>query len=258
MTERPMSDQDSVSDHQILMEIDRLRREICFGAAQLLSSRRESSYTQAKWRAARALTRSYIPPEALPTDFEIRQTLQQLVAADGEARADNDPEPANRKYHFFLSLLLPLDRVRQDRDLHPEGDVLYHSLQVFQLAREQRPWDEDFLLAALLHDVGKGIDPLDPVSAGLTVLAGHISDRTKWLIENHGRAQRVRAGVAGARAKRRLTNAEDGDALDLLANCDRDGRLPGRIVCSAEDALEYIRQLEEENEQYDDEQQIPE
>jgi hypothetical protein len=29
-------------------------------------------------------------------------------------------------------------------------------------------------------------------------------------------------------------------------------------VCSAEDALEYIRQLEEENEQYDDEQQIPE
>ena len=151
-----------------------------------------------------------------------------------------------------------LDRVRQDRDLHPEGDVLYHSLQVFELAREQRPWDEDFLLAALLHDVGKGIDPLDPVSAGLTVLAGHISDRTKWLIENHGLAQRVRAGVAGARAKRRLTNAEDGDALDLLANCDRDGRLPGRIVCSAEDALEYIRQLEEENEQYDDEQQIPE
>lgn len=240
------------------MDLDRLRREICFEAARLLSGRRETNYAQARWRAARAITRSHIPPEALPTDFEIRQSLQQLVSADGEMKADSDPVPGNRKYHYFLSLLLPLDRVRQDRVNHPEGDVLYHCLQVFELAREQRPWDEDFLLAALLHDVGKGIDPLDPVSAGLTVLAGHISDRTKWLIENHGLAQRVRAGVAGARAKRRLTNAEDGDALDLLANCDRDGRLPGRIVCSAEDALEYIRQLEEENEQYDDEQQIPE
>ena len=198
------------------------------------------------------MTRSHIPPEALPTDFEIRQALQGLVSADNEAKADNDPKPENRRYHFFLSLLIPLDRVRQDRERHPEGDVLYHSLQVFELAREQRPWDEDFLLAALLHDVGKGIDPMDHVTAGLMVLDGYISDRTKWLIENHGLAQRVKAGTAGARAKRRLTNAEDGDALDLLANCDRDGRLPGRIVCSAEEAIEYIRQLEEENEQYDD------
>ncbi len=198
------------------------------------------------------MTRSHIPPEALPTDFEIRQALQGLVSADNEAKADNDPKPENRRYHFFLSLLIPLDRVRLDRERHPEGDVLYHSLQVFELAREQRPWDEDFLLAALLHDVGKGIDPMDHVTAGLMVLDGYISDRTKWLIENHGLAQRVKAGTAGARAKRRLTNAEDGDALDLLANCDRDGRLPGRIVCSAEEAIEYIRQLEEENEQYDD------
>ncbi len=238
------------------MDIERLRREICFGAAQLMSHRRETNYTQAKWRAARALTRSYIPPEALPTDFEIRQTLQQLVSADGEVKADNDPNPENRKYHFYLSLLLPLDRVGQDRQWHPEGDVLYHSLQVFELARELRPWDEEFLLAALLHDVGKGIDPMDHVNAGLAVLVGHISERTKWLIENHGLAQRVKDGTAGARARRRLTNAEDGDALDLLANCDREGRLPGRIVCTLEDAIEYIRQLEEENEQEGDEEVV--
>ncbi len=238
------------------MDIERLRREICFGAAQLMSHRRETNYTQAKWRAARALTRSYIPPEALPTDFEIRQTLQQLVSADGEAKANNDPNPENRKYHFYLSLLLPLDRVGQDRQWHPEGDVLYHSLQVFELARELRPWDEEFLLAALLHDVGKGIDPMDHVNAGLAVLDGHISERTKWFIENHGLAQRVKDGTAGARARRRLTNAEDGDALDLLANCDREGRLPGRIVCTPEDAIEYIRQLEEENEQEGDEEVV--
>lgn len=175
------------------MELDRLRREICFEAARLLSARRETNYTQAKWRAARSLTRSYIPPEAMPTDFEIRQSLQQLVAADGEFKAKADPNAENRRYHYFLALLLPLDRVRQDRDFHPEGDVLYHSLQVFELTREKFPWDEELLLAALLHDVGKGIDPLDHITAGLAVLEGYIS-------EPHDMAHRKsRTGPARAR-----------------------------------------------------------
>ena len=225
------------------MDIDRLRREICFGAAQLLSTRRESSYTHAKWRAARALTRSYIPPEALPTDFEIRQTLQQLVAADGEARADNDPEPANRKYHFFLSLLLPLDRVRQDRDLHPEGDVLYHSLQVFELARDELPYDEEFLLAALLHDVGKGIDPMEHVAAGLEALNGFITDRTHWLIENHMEAHKIWNGSIGARSERRLREHPDFEELELLSRCDKAGRQRGAQVPEVEEALDYLRDL---------------
>ena len=42
------------------------------------------------------------------------------------------------------------------------------SLQVFELARERRPYDEEFLLAALLHDIGKGLDPADHVAAALT------------------------------------------------------------------------------------------
>ena len=125
--------------------------------------------------------------------------------------------------------------------------MLYHSLQVFELTREKFPWDEELLLAALLHDVGKGIDPLDHITAGLAVLEGYISERTTWLIENHGLAQRVHDGTAGIRAKRRLTNSEDNEALDTLAACDRQGRLPGRVVCSVEEAIEYIRQLEEDN-----------
>lgn len=230
------------------MDTERLRREICFAAAHLLSTRRESSFTHAKWRAARSITRSYIRPEAVPTDYEIRQSLQQLVAAEGFPVVVSDDSARTPREQFLLSLLLPLDRVRQNRKAHPEGDVLYHSLQVFELAREARPWDEDFLLAALLHDVGQGIDPADPVAAGIALLGDHISERTRWLIENLELAHRIKDGTIGVRAHRRLTLAEDNDALKLLADCDHEGRLPGRSVCTAEDALAFISRLSADNE----------
>ena len=235
-----------------LMDSERLRREICFGAAQLMSSRRELNFTHARWRAARAITRSHVRPEALPTDLEIRMALQQLISAEGFTVPFDDGSSRSNREKYLLSLLLPLDRVRQDRKSHPEGDVLYHSLQVFELGREVRPWDEDFLLAALLHDVGKGIDPADHVNAGLIALGNHISDRTRWLIENHGLAQRIMDGTIGQRARRRLARSEDSECIELLAQCDRDGRQPGRRVCSPEDALAYIGLLSEENGDQDD------
>jgi HD domain len=234
------------------MDQDRLRREICFEAARLLQARRESDYGKAKWRAARSITSCYIPSDAMPTDYEIRQSLQQLVTGENETLMTPGSGSSEHRYDVFRTLLLPLDRVRQNRDSHPEGDVLYHSLQVFELARENRPWDEEFLLAALLHDVGKGIDPRDHVAAGLALLGEYISERTRWLIENHSTAQRILDGSAGARARRRLTTADDGDALDLLAACDRNGRLPGRAVCTIDEALDFIRTLERENEEQPD------
>ncbi|MEY3228329.1 MAG: hypothetical protein RLZZ536_2948 [Planctomycetota bacterium] len=228
------------------MEYDRLRKEIAFAAARLLACRQCSTYPQARWTAARAITRSHLPPEALPTDLEIRMALDQQVAADSRLHAADQTRP-DQRWQYFLSLLLPLEKVVQDRDSHPEGDVLYHSLQVFELARERCPWDEDLLLAALLHDVGKGIDPRDHVNTGLAVLRGRVSERVLWLIGNHGLAQRVLDGTAGARARRRLGTADDAESLDLLAACDREGRLPGRKVCSPEDALRFLQDLESEN-----------
>ncbi|MGA2233344.1 MAG: tRNA adenylyltransferase, partial [Tepidisphaeraceae bacterium] len=57
------------------------------------------------------------------------------------------------RFELFRMLLAPLEEVRQSAVHHPEGDALYHSLQVFELARDRAPYDEEFLLAALLHDV---------------------------------------------------------------------------------------------------------
>ena len=63
--------------------------------------------------------------------------------------------------------------------------MLYHTLQVFELARDARPYDEEFLLAALLHDVGKGIDPHDHVAAGLAGAGGLDHRADAFLIAHH-------------------------------------------------------------------------
>ena len=104
------------------------------------------------------------------------------------------------RFQVYESLLLPLENVRQPLKYHPEGDALYHSLQVFDLARDERPYDEEFLLAALLHDVGKAIDPHDHVAAGLEALEGTITDRTAWLIEHHMLAHELADQTLGRRA----------------------------------------------------------
>ena len=109
----------------------------------------------------------------------------------------------------------------------PRGMCLYHSLQVFEHARERLPYDEEFLLAALLHDVGKGIDPSDHVAAGLEALEGFITERTAWMIEHHMEAQAIRDGTLGVRAHRRLRENDSYEELRLLAECDRLGRQVG-------------------------------
>ena len=148
------------------------------------------------------------------------------------------------RFQVYQSLLLPLENVKQSLKYHPEGDVLYHSLQVFDLARNELPYDEEFLLAALLHDVGKGIDPHDHVAAGLEALDGTISERTRWLIEHHMLAHGLADQTLGRRAHRRLRESEFFDDLALLGKCDRGGRQPGVVAPELDEALDYIRDLD--------------
>ena len=151
------------------------------------------------------------------------------------------------RFELYRLLLRPLESVKQSPKYHPEGDALYHSLQVFELAREERGYDEEFLLAALLHDVGKAIDPSDHVAAGLQALEGTITERTETLIALHMDALAYRQGTLGARARLRLEQSEEFEDLMLLRELDTRGRQPGAIVCELEEALEYIRELAEEN-----------
>src|SRR5690606_24506238 len=173
--------------------------------------------------------------------------LEQLIADEHAGvcleEALLDTADAVDRFAVYRALLLPLEQVEQSRKWHPEGDALYHSLQVFELARDAQPWDEEVLLAALLHDVGKAIDPYDHVAAGLDALEGTITGRTEWLIEHHMEAHRIHDGSIGARARRRLAESPDYHDLLLLGECDRDGRVPGMQVCDLDEALDAIREI---------------
>jgi len=165
-------------------------------------------------------------------DFDLEQEMEPL------------DDPLDR-FEVYRTLLRPLEGVKQGVKHHPEGDALYHSLQVFGLARDERPYDEEFLLAALLHDVGKAIDPADHVAAAMQALEGTITGRTETLIAHHMEAHAYRAGTLGGRASARLRALEDFDDLMLLRELDRRGRVPGADVCEVDEALDFVRGLSE-------------
>jgi hypothetical protein len=249
------------------MSNDKLRRQITYEAARMLFARQESEFYRARLKAARRIIKGWIKPEDLPTNREIRDEIAALARMrEGGPQGIVHPEdlvhpedasadepvgasaaPVDR-WRVYRMLLAPLETVKQDPARHPEGDALYHSLQVFELARQALPYDEEFQLAALLHDVGKAIDPRDHVNAALEALDGTITDRTRWLIEHHSEATALYEGTLGARARRRLEASEDYDDLVLLADCDRAGRQRGAQVPDVEEALEHLRDLSGEEE----------
>ncbi len=175
---------------------------------------------------------------------ELEKLLEKEYPGINPEEVEQIEESADR-FLVYQALLLPLEEVKQSPKYHPEGDALYHSLQVFQLARDELAYDEEFLLAALLHDVGKAIDPSDHTHAGLEALNDFITPRTAWLIAHHMEAHQLAEGTLGARSRRRLEAHEDFEELMLLQRCDQLGREQGVEVPEVEEALDYIRDLAE-------------
>lgn len=170
--------------------------------------------------------------------------LEHEVSPDAIAAKVNELTLTPDRMTVFQALLVPLESVQQNLSYHPEGDALYHSMQVFDLARECKPYDEEFLLASLLHDVGKAIDRHDHVAAGMEALDGFVSERTMWLIAHHMDTHGIADGTLGARAKRRLGENPWYDDLIELGNCDRAGRVAGAEAPELEEALDYIENIE--------------
>jgi predicted metal-dependent hydrolase len=236
------------------MKSDQTRRRIAAEAARLMYHREELLFFRARMKAARRILGDSPKRSELPSDREIGECIRLLVQShEGERHMSplelplvapaSEPGVRHDRFHVYQWLLLPLEKVMGSAECHPEGDMLYHSLQVFELAKDQRPYDEEFLLAALLHDVGKAIDRREHASAALAALEGYITPRTAWLIEHHGEAQAQLDGTLGVRGRRRLAASDDYEELLLLAECDRAGRVRGAPVPDVLEALHYLREL---------------
>ncbi|HID21035.1 MAG TPA: phosphohydrolase [Planctomycetaceae bacterium] len=228
------------------MSPDRLRDAIAREAARLILRGTETGYYAARQRAARWLTRgARVAPRDLPSDEEIERYVYALsrLAPDRPTKSDylEDASYPADALAVFRMLLERLEQVDQDPAFHPEGDALYHSLQVFALGREAQPYDEEFLLACLLHDVGLGIDRRKPVEAAVRALATLVTERTLFLIEHR---HPVTEYLLTGQVARSLRRSEYFDDLVLLARCDLDGRVPGAVVPTIDEALDYIAGLE--------------
>ena len=249
--------------HQIALEAAR-RMYDAIGpgegdASGKLGEATEADYYTAKRKAAAVLGHR-VRPGDLPSDSEVRE--QVIALSRSRSGAPSDPAPEDEpegdgavrtmadhvdRFAIYKMRLQPLESVKQDPRTHPEGDALYHSLQVFERAREARPYDEEFLLAALLHDVGKAIDPQDRVAAAVEALRGSVSERTLGLIGNHRDPSSSREHTLVARPKDAADDPEFRDDLKLLSDLDGAGRVPGVPVGTLDEALAYLRGLEHED-----------
>jgi hypothetical protein len=261
--------------HRVPAATERTRRQIALEAARRLlagaafpeeASPRdwlqglsEHDLYVAKRKAAAVLGHR-VRPGDLPTDEELREQVLIQLRDRGEPSdgpSEDMPEPGEHetspalaeqldRFTVYRMRLVPLETIKQNPKYHPEGDALYHSLQVFHLAREARPYDEEFLLAALLHDVGKAIDPQNHILAGVEALRGSITERTLWLIEHHMDLTPNRERMLSARQRRELDASEHLEDLKLLRELDDAGRVPGMVVESLDEVLRYLKGLESE------------
>lgn len=260
--------------HQTPRVTERVRNQIAIEAARRmydvlvlnpgevpprLGDATETEYYSAKRKAAAVLGHT-VRPGDLPSDSEVRTQLLIFANArvgleDVTEEDDEDgDEPTLEKmadhvdrFAIYKMRLEPLEAVKLNPYQHPEGDALYHSLQVFEQARHVRPYDEEFLLAALLHDVGKAIDLKAPIAAGVEALRGAVPERTLWLIEHLADLAALRDRTLSQRDRHTLDASEYFDDLKLLGDLDEAGRVPGAPVETLDQALAYLRGLEEED-----------
>jgi hypothetical protein len=187
-------------------------------------------------------------PQGMRREEAGAEDLERLLRDErnGDLEAElQGLDPATDRFEVYRFALAQLEETRQDPATHPEGDALYHSLQVFELAVGQRPYDEEFLTAALLHDLGKAVDAPDPVVETLGLLEGVITHRTRWLIAQLPAARLYRSRELPADERRWLEASDDFEELLLLAELDEAGRRPGASTRSLDEAIAYLRALDD-------------
>lgn len=132
---------------------------------------------------------------------------------------------------YLLALLLDLDGIQQHPHFHPEGDALFHSLQVFQLALQDNA-NSILLGAALFHDVGKAYCSGNHDKKGAELLNGILNDEIVWLVKHH-----LDLLKNPRKTRQKLKHNNRLHDLEKLRKWDLAGRNPFADVMPAEQAV---------------------
>ena len=89
-------------------------------------------------------------------------------------------ETANRILKFMKGLTSTLEGYKITR--------LEHSLQTATRAFRDKA-DEEMVVAALLHDIGDELAPMNHSEYAASILKPYVSEKTHWIIEKHGEFQ---------------------------------------------------------------------
>ena len=233
------------ADRETTPTADRLRQRITGEAARGVTGGTDSR--RAVFRAARRVARGWVPDDRLPDEGEIRREVHRRLDPTGSLT-----HLGGDRFDRLAAMVAVLETVRQNPARHPEGDALHHTLQVFGLVFGERPFDEELLTAALVHDIGLAIDRRNAVAAGCEAVGNLVTPRTRWLIENLPAARAYADGTLGHRARKRLELHPDFLDVLLLAEADRGGRVRGGDAPSLDEAVALLRDLERADGEPDD------
>ncbi|MCB9642785.1 MAG: HD domain-containing protein [Myxococcales bacterium] len=134
----------------------------------------------------------------------------------------------------LLDFLFALDGIWQDPVYHPEGDALFHSLQVFQQAKLHTQ-DPELWAAALFHDIGKSEQNEGHAEIGAEMLEDLVSPRVVWLVEHH-----MDLLYTPKLIRRQLRGSERLRDLEKLHQWDIAGRDPHAWAPHPEEAIEQL------------------
>jgi len=130
--------------------------------------------------------------------------------------------------------LIQLEEVEQSPQYHPEGNALFHSLQVFQCALNAT--DQPALwAAALFHDIGKAMDYQHHDLVGAEELEGILKPHICWLVRHH-------LDLLKSPKKTRMKLKGRSELIDLekLRKWDLQGRNPYAQVMEPSEAITIL------------------
>ena len=145
---------------------------------------------------------------------------------------------ADRAIKFMSGLTKTLEGYKVNR--------LEHSLQTATRALKDKA-DNEMIVAALLHDIGDELAPLNHSEYAAAVLKPYVSEKTHWIVEKHGEFQMYYYAhhLGGNKNQREKYKGHKyyKDTVDFCENWDQKSFDPNYKSLSLKDFEPYVKKI---------------